>query len=414
MTLSISEWRRACYAFLIIGVLFACVQKVEYQQVSIPELLPRSEKIQLGKEWEQVQNIYAAQKSKLKTASDHLALLNLGQLFVKEARVTGEHGHYYPAALEMTNAILKDENIGSDIKFRTLLTKAGVLLSQHEFWAALETGSEALLLNRHNAQVYGVLVDAYVELGNYKKAIEMADKMISIKPDIRSYSRISYLREIHGDYKGSIDAMTMAVKSGSPGSEETAWAMQTLGELYLAYGEQDKAQKVFKEILILRDNYPFAIAGLGKIELQKENIAEATVLTQKAMDIIPEVGFYTQMAEIYKIQNRTNEFDEIMLEVMAMLEDDVVHGHNMNLEYADVYLGLFDDKETALSYGLSEYEKRPKNIGVNQFLAKIYIEQGDLDLAKSHLKEAQSTHSQDPELLTLLRQLQSNQDISSI
>jgi hypothetical protein len=54
------------------------------------------------------------------------------------------------------------------------------------------------------------LVDGNVEMGNYATAIEEADKMISIRPDIRSYSRASYLREIHGDYPGAIDAMKLA------------------------------------------------------------------------------------------------------------------------------------------------------------------------------------------------------------
>jgi len=62
-----------------------------------------------------------------------------------------------------------------------------------------------------------------VEMGNYTAAVENSDKMVSIRPDIRSYSRISYLREIYGDYPGSIEAMKMAVGAAYR-DEATEWS----------------------------------------------------------------------------------------------------------------------------------------------------------------------------------------------
>jgi len=114
-----------------------------------------------------VQNFYKTQQASLsKNPNDHEARLNLIELFVKEARVTGEHGHYYPAALEQTNQIMGADSLKKDVVFRTLMAKAGVQLSLHEFSDALETGLTALKINDNNAQVYGVLVDAYLELGD--------------------------------------------------------------------------------------------------------------------------------------------------------------------------------------------------------------------------------------------------------
>ena len=69
-------------------------------------------------------------------------------------------------------------------------------------------------VNPYNAYVYGLLVDGNVEMGNYDTAVSYADKMVSVRPDLTSYSRVSYLREIFGDYAGSIKAMQMAVEAG--------------------------------------------------------------------------------------------------------------------------------------------------------------------------------------------------------
>jgi tetratricopeptide (TPR) repeat protein len=323
--------------------------KTDNTNNDIPALLDRNEKIRYGKEWDDVSNNYQTLKLAIqKNEADHEAKIKMANLFIREARVTGEHGHYYPAALAMTDRIINSTTKVNNMEFLALVTKAGVQLSLHEFKGALETGQKAIQLNNKNAQIYGVLTDCYVELGQYDKAVEMADIMISIKPDLRSYARISYLREIHGQIPEAIEAMKMAVEAGVPGYEDTAWAMLTLGELYERYGEADKAKLLYEEILAERPDYPFAVGALGAIHLKNNDIKNAEETTLKAIDVIPEVGFYTQLAEIYKIQGRTEEMTKIMEEVFVMLKDDEDSGHNMNLEYAHIYLDLLEKPDQAL------------------------------------------------------------------
>ena len=366
---------------------------------SVPELLLRNEKIQLGKEWDQIQNLYAQQVADLRRGKNvNEAKLNLALLFIKEARVTGEHGHYYPAALKMTTEILENKDLSSDSKFRTLMTKAGIKLSLHEFAEAKEIALQAIKLNALNAQIYGIMVDCHVELGEYEQAVAMADKMISIKPDLRSYSRISYLREIHGDVEGAKEAMKLAVESGFPGTEETAWAMQTLAEMYQLYGEPEKAKKIYNTILASRKDYPFAVGGLASLEFEKGNIKEAEKIIQEAIDIIPEVGFYVQLADLYKAEGKDGQLKEISEEIFVMLKDDVTNGHNMNLEYALLHLELLEDPEKALFYAELEYQKRPENIDVNRLMARIYKSKDDISKSKEHKIKAQKTKSIHPEL----------------
>lgn len=373
---------------------------------SIPSLLTRNEKIRMGKEWDEVQANY--QKLKLaieKNDADQESKIRLAQLFIREARVTGEHGHYYPASLTMTERILENKKTDPSMTFLALVTKAGVQLSHHEFDKALETGKLALTYNQRNAQLYGVLTDAYVELGQYDKAVEMSDIMIKIKPDLRAYARISYIREIHGQVKEAIDAMKLAVEAGIPGHEDTAWAMQTLGNMYKMYGQPDKAKKVYDEILVSRPDYPFAVAAIGELQLENKQYTQAQKTTQEAIDIIPEVGFYTQMAKIYKDQNMKADYDKIIPEIFAMLKDDEASGHNMNLEYAHIYLDLMDDPNQALKYAETEYAKRPDNIDVNRMMARIYNAKKDDVSKEKYLTVASRTNSKHPELQTLASDL---------
>lgn len=374
----------------------------------VPDLLQRPERVRNGIEWDQVQRQYAEQLAELRRdPSDDEARLNLSYIYAGEARVTGEHGHYYPAALRVIDEALADGVADEDVRFRLLTAKAGILLSQHRFAEALEIGQQAVGINPYFAQTYGVLVDANVEMGDYEQAVAMADKMVSIRPDLRSYSRVSYLREIHGDLPGAIEAMDMAVKAGYPGYEATSWARLTLGELYEQAGEKEQARMQYELALQERPDYPFAMGKLANLKIEAGEYAEAEKMLKEAAAIIPEVGFYIDLARIYRATDRSEEFEKTMEEVMVMLQDDVDSGHTMNMEYADLYLELREDADKALEYAMIEYEDRPLNIDVNRLLARIYTAKGDAARARDHLQAAMRTQSQHPELKEIQSRLAS-------
>jgi len=391
--------------FLLLALVIYSCSPDQSSTSDIPLLLDRP--IQLaGVEWDKIQNTYQTAKKDLqKNANDTDASLKMAEVFMHEARVTGEHGHYYPSALNVLNNALGYEDIKKDGKFNALLYKASVLLSQHDFAEAKKLAQEAMSMNPYNAQLYGTLVDAHLELGEYDMAVKMGDKMVSVRPDIRSYSRISYLREVHGDLDGAIEAMSMAAESGYPGLEQTAWAKLTLGGLYEKKGEPEVAAKIYKSILQERENYPFAIAALGKLELEDENFDQAEQLLLKAANIIPEVGYYIDLAHVYKATDQNEKFTKTTDEVLVMLQDDVDSGHNMNLEYADFYLNVRSDLDKAKEYAEREYNKRPKNMDVNKMMAEILIARGEKAEAQSYLNEALSVNKNSKELNGLKSQL---------
>ena len=371
--------------------------------VDIPELLKRPEALQNTAEWDNTQSGYMQMSSALRL-EDPKGIeprITIAKIFINEARVTGEHGHYYPAALKMLDEALELNHAGprdANLEFDALATKAGVQLSQHDFQNALTTAKAAVSINPYNAQVYGAVVDANVELGNYEEAIAAADKMNEIRPDLRSYSRVSYLREIHGDVDGSIEAMKRAVNAGAPGYESTAWARLTLGELYRRYGKPEQAAAQYATILQERPNYPFAIAAQAELAMDRKDYQEAERLLDEAKAIIPEVGYYVDLAELYKLQGRDEEAAATEKEIMVMLQDDVDSGHNMDMEYAALYRDQYADYDKALEYLLREYRVRPDNIDVNRMLASIYVKRGEMDRAKEHLAKAKATKSKHPEL----------------
>lgn len=79
-------------------------------------------------------------------------------------------------------------------------------------------------------------------------------------------------------------------------------------------------------------------------------------------------------------------------------EDDENIGHYADQELAYAYLKV-NDYDKALYHALAEYNRRPKNIGVNETLGWVYYKKGDFDNARKYMGEALKTKSQNPTLL---------------
>lgn len=333
--------------------------------------------------------------------SDHKSKLLLSLAYIQAARLTGEHPFYYPMALNLAEEVIQN-NFKKDksITYEAMVAKASIQLSLHNFSGALSTGKEALSLRTNNAAIYGVLCDANVELGNYEEAVKMADKMVSIRPDIRSYSRVSYLREIYGDVNGSLEAMNMAVSAGMPGLEQTEWARTILGQLYEKNGDLQNAEMQYRIALQEYPQYSFAMAGIARVEAKKKNYDTALRFWNNAAQQIPEFSFHEQMAELYMFTKRQEDGIKKANEVIEMLKEDAAAGHNSDLEFANVY-ALLKNYDEALKYAKLEYNRRPDNIDVSKVLAYIYYQKKDYKTASVYMKKALRTNKKGADLLCL-------------
>jgi tetratricopeptide (TPR) repeat protein len=321
------------------------------------------------------------------------ARLQLATIYITEARITGEHPYYYPAIHTILDGVLQID----PQNFEGTVLKSSVLMSQHRFKEALQTAERAKTINPNEAYVYGILVDANVELGNYDAAIAASDKMQALKPSLESYSRASYLREIFGDYKGAIDAMTLAAQAGLPGSEPQCWSLKTLAELYRHVGNINQAEFQYKKILAMRPSYAFAISGLASIESERKHYDAALALLDTAASIMPEFSFYEQKADIYALQGQTEKASQTYAQVKTMLDEDAKSGHAVDLELARLYIKT-NQLDLAKKHAMIEYAIRPNNIDVNKELAWITFKENNIAKAKQYLEVAKKTGSKDPEL----------------
>lgn len=333
-----------------------------------------------------------------KNPADTKSSLALAALFIQEARVTGNFVYYDMAAMKYVNNVLGKDSLD----FNALIFKSLIYLSQHHFADGLATAQRARKINPYNAFVYGLIVDGNVEMGNYTAAVENSDKMVSVRPDIRSYSRISYLREIYGDYPGAIEAMKMAVSAGAPSDEATEWARIQLGRLYENTGALKYAEMHYTIALNERPDYPYAVAGLARIAMAAKDYTKAIAYYKHADSLMNDYSFKEELVDAYKLAGQHDKADAVTKEIIGEMtrdsqagKTDESIGHYADRELAVAYLKV-NDYNKALEHALLEYNRRPDNIDVNETVAWVYYNKGDYATAMPYIKTALKTHSKNP------------------
>lgn len=323
--------------------------------------------------------------------------LTIATVYISLSRLTGNTTYYNNAAMQVLNKVLSEQPVDKDLEFMAYSYQSIILLSMHQFQDAFTTATKAVALNDKNAGIFGSLVDANVELGRYEQAVAMCDRMLAIRPDIRSYSRASYLRQIHGDNNGAIEAMNLAVEAGAPGEENTEWARVTLGDLLLNVGKLEEAKALYQLALSNRPLYPYAEIGLAKVAKLEANYEQAITHTENAIRTMSETGFIDLLAELYDLKGDQEKAARIRADVIELLRDTeagedekTLVRHNGARELAQAYLsaGQLDE---ALDHARQDLAQRPDNIDANELLAWIYFRRGDYAQAAKHADKMLAT-----------------------
>ncbi len=191
-----------------------------------------------------------------------------------------------------------------------------LLLGKHEFAAARE---EARKLNKKmpdDVMVYGFLTDANIELGDYKEAEEVAQRMLDLRPgNLPGLTRAAYLRELFGDVDGAVDLMNMALRSTPPSQvEDAAWILTQIAHLDLAVGKASEAEKQVERALALFPGYHYALGNLARVRIQQNRNAEAVQLLEQRYQAAPHAENLYDLAEAMQLAGRGEEAKKAFVE----------------------------------------------------------------------------------------------------
>ncbi len=164
----------------------------------------RSGELAKSEEWPVVQaKAQSITEKILKDPSDLKSKLLTAQLYMQEARITGEHPYYYPATLTLLNDVLShDAN-----NFEALAYKASVELSLHHFAECIGYRYQSKKTSTHRTDLFsGCCVMPMLNWATITKLLNVGRNAIT-PSGLEAYSRASYLREIYGNNEAAIQAV---------------------------------------------------------------------------------------------------------------------------------------------------------------------------------------------------------------
>jgi tetratricopeptide (TPR) repeat protein len=198
------------------------------------------------------------------------ALTRRGNDELQRARETADPAHYAGAEAAFGQALRRDpRSVDATIGMATLA------LARHDFRGALRYAQRARRLGPELARPFSVLVDAEVELGRYEQAGRSLQQMIDLRPNLASYARVSYFRELHGDLAGATQAMSLAVSAGGGVPENVAYVQTLLGDLEAMRGRTRSARRAYAAALSGVAGYVPALASRAQLDAATGHLTRA-------------------------------------------------------------------------------------------------------------------------------------------
>jgi tetratricopeptide (TPR) repeat protein len=256
----------------------------------------------------------------------------LADAYLQKVRETGDAGYYTRAGAVLATALRLNP------RDPTAVTEMGVLaLARHDFRAGLLYGERAHRLVPYVVQPLGVIVDAEVELGRYAEAGRTLARMVDAQPNLASYARVSYWRELHGDLPGAIRAMQLAVSAGGQAPENVAYVQTLLGNLYFTVGRTGDALYAYRTALARYPHYVPASAGIASVEAARRQFAPAIRRYRDAVDRLPLPQYVVALGETELAAGRPHAARRDLALVGA--EEKLLEANGVN---TDVDLALYE------------------------------------------------------------------------
>jgi tetratricopeptide (TPR) repeat protein len=278
----------------------------------------------------------------------------LGLAYQQRARETGDPSFYPRAAGVLGRALALAPR--SELATSGL---ASLALSQHRFRDALGLARRAEELAPDAARNYGLLGDALVELGRYEEAFRAFDRMSRLKPNLASYARVAYGRELLGRQDGAIAAMRLAVNAAGAQSEPAAWTHVQLGKLHFGRGEADAAEREFRRALFALPGYVYALDALARVQAARGHHGRAIELARQAAEAVPLPEFVTTLGDLYRATGRKAPAREQYALVGATERLLRANGVRTDLESALFKVDHGIDLRHALAEARSAHRERP-------------------------------------------------------
>lgn len=243
-----------------------------------------------------------AQQTLRRTPEDAPLWARLGAAYTERARITGDPS-YYGQAQGALDRSLQIEPVDNG---EALIGLGQLANARHDFAAARDYGEQARLLRPYTGEVYGVLVDAYAQLGQPEAATAALDSMLGVEPGLAAFTRASYDLELRGRVDDARAALERALSTASS-PEDVGFCRYYLGELAWNNGDIEEAAAQYAAGLDVRANDVALLQGMAKVAYAQGRTDDALAAYQDITTRVPLPGYLLEYGELLQAVGRTEE-----------------------------------------------------------------------------------------------------------
>lgn len=303
------------------------------------------------------------------------ALQALGTAYVRRAVQSADPSFYDLA----DRALARADDVAPDQQ-GTLLGRGALALSRHEFGQALTFGTRVHSANPDQPDALLVMVDAQVELGRYDEAAASLQELLDRRPALPAYARISYLRELHGDVPGALEAMRSARVAGAGSQYDVATVTALIGDLEYNRGRVVAANDRYRDALRLQPDLLQARLGRARVLAAEGHRGRAIHELQSLVARYPLPAAVALLGDLQQLDGRTADAARSRELVRTIAKLQQASGAVTDLEMA-----VFEadhaadpgDAAGAVPLARNAYAARPDNVYAADALAWALARSGD-------------------------------------
>lgn len=226
----------------------------------------------------------------------------LGLQQTKEAQRTDSMPGYIEAEQSLVNA----RDIGGDDP-DVLLALAQINLGLHRFDQAHVLAVAARELQPNDPSGLATLFDSQIELGFYSEAETTIEHLIATSPDLASYSRLSYYRQINGDTDGALKAMLQAKTAAKGLPEDEARIDGLVGELHSKRGELAEALSAYSSAAKGAPDRSSIVLGRAEALALNNDLNAAVAIVDEQINDDAPASVFMLAAELYDKAGRKED-----------------------------------------------------------------------------------------------------------
>ena len=239
-----------------------------------------------------------------------------------------------------------------------------------------------------------MIADAQIELGRYEAAEATLQRWVNLEPDLSSYARVSYFRELHGDLAGALAAMRPAVTAASGEAGELSFAKNLVGHLLFTDGDYSGARNAYRQALAASPDDATALAGLGAVAAADGTYDAALRYYRQAQSATATAGPPLAIGEIQELLGRQTAAERSYAEARRQTAAELPFGVDVDSD-----LALLDaehgDPSTALRLARRAWEGRQSVVTADALAWSLHAAGRD-DRALEISRQALKLGSRDP------------------